>query len=427
MCFHEVTFDKKGKPVFPASGNSYYPKKKPARESISNDSEKCEPCEPQRNTQNSPKDDNHTAENPSTEISSSQNEFSKDYSPKIKRAKYRTLGFSPRVSPRISPYRRGFLCKRDLGYEFRSSKFKTNPCKQTDWLLVAKKFCVKENLVFYEQKYDSSARYGVITQKEITNDFFPVKDKSTIFSPVRIIIEENGAYTVEVLYKQISKDKFFSNKDVSQILTHYLKPREGDLVFCRGVDPERFSRVGYSLKNVRQWNEPFKRIDSKKCDLYHKPHNQKVKKGSLLYNVCNSCKKLDRQIENSLKTKRLDKSDRSSISSKCNWRFVSPKSRKKREIGFSTAKIKMKRQLKKLKVSKCSLNESQGKEMCKIVTLIEKGYKKELNEVIEDAARGEHEKKQLLTTLWKQDLKDRKEFFNDQVENSKCYFVPLMP
>lgn len=98
---------------------------------------------------------------------------------------------------------------------------------------------------------------------------------------------------------------------------------------------------------------------------------------------------------------------------------MSPKSKKKREEGLSRYKKKLQKQLRKLKLARCCLNESQDNEMYKIVSIIEKDHLDELKKVMQEAAKGESDKITLLETLWKQDFNDKKHFLRDQQKNSK--------
>lgn len=341
-------------------------------------------------------------------------------------------GFSPQQCGRRSPFHRrnvgGYRSykspKRSFGYEFRSHKFKTNPPReQRDWLVTIKKFCELEGLICYEQACKvTNTEYGIILPKLINNEMLP--PKPTAFSPVRLVCDRKGNYSVEVFFMPKYQGQFVSKEDMSAIVHKYINPKTCRLVVCRGVvDYELLGTVGYKLKNVREWQEPFKRVDSIKCELLHKPCNRKVKEDSILYNVCSPCKKLHRQINNSLRNKYLNKEKRAKISSRCNWRYLSPKSKKKRQTGLSKYNKKLKRQLKKIKVSICSLNDTQNCEMNKVVKVIEKDYKAELEDVIEEAGRGEREKMQVLKTVWEQDVKDKKDFLRDQQKNSKSVFM----
>lgn len=90
---------------------------------------------------------------------------------------------------------------------------------------------------------------------------------------------------------------------------------------------------------------------------------------------------------------------------------------------MSLSKRKLERELRKLKSTQCRLSDQQDIQMRKIVNIIEKDFGTELEGVIGESSKKETEKAELLRAVWKQDVKDRKEFLNDQRRNSE---LPLI-
>ena len=101
---------------------------------------------------------------------------------------------------------------------------------------------------------------------------------------------------------------------------------------CPGLNVKSVPYANSASK--RTWGFPFQRIDSNKCLLLHLPVNTKQVPGSVLFNVCKHCKKLYHKLNDVSKKRRRNEANRVSKSSKCNWRFLSPKSAKKRYSGI---------------------------------------------------------------------------------------------
>ena len=88
---------------------------------------------------------------------------------------------------------------------------------------------------------------------------------------------------------------------------------------------------------------------------------------------------------------------------------------------MSQSKRKLKRELKKLRTLQCTLSDQQDHEMRDIASIIERDFSSELQDVIDGSSKKENGKSKVLpvTAIWEQDVKDRKEFWNDQMRNSE--------
>lgn len=89
---------------------------------------------------------------------------------------------------------------------------------------------------------------------------------------------------------------------------------------------------------------------------------------------------------------------------------------------MSQSKRKLKRELKKLRTLQCTLSDQQDHEMRDIASIIERDFSSELQDVIDGSSKRENGKSKVLRAIWEQDVKDRKEFWNDQRRNSEKLF-----
>ena len=67
-----------------------------------------------------------------------------------------------------------------------------------------------------------------------------------------------------------------------------------------------------------------------------------------LYNVCPSCKKLHHELKAMTKNREQNAAGRISKSSKCNWRFLSPKSQKRQWRAVTSGVRRLEREVKRL-------------------------------------------------------------------------------
>ena len=114
---------------------------------------------------------------------------------------------------------------------------------------------------------------------------------------------------------------------------------KGDYKFCPGIDPglyetNYFSKIRYDVKNVRQFEYPFKRIDSCNCHLFYKlAKNASIIEKGLESVPYGACKRFISDLNQCLKTAvtsttRVKKQQRTS---NCPLKYISPSSQKKRK------------------------------------------------------------------------------------------------
>ena len=82
--------------------------------------------------------------------------------------------------------------------------------------------------------------------------------------------------------------------------------------------------------------------------MLHKPQNRKQMPGSDLYNVCRRCKRLHHKLKAMSKKREQNSAGRISKSSKCNWRFLSPKSQRRRWRAVTSGARRLQREVKRL-------------------------------------------------------------------------------
>ncbi|XP_067042166.1 uncharacterized protein [Acropora muricata] len=275
------------------------------------------------------------------------------------------------------------------------------------WLTRVEEIAEDRGLDFVEKRSRTKA-FGIVSKAEC--------DENTL-SPLRIVFDVMGFYRIEVFFVVKERGRISSEENAKEVILKVFAPNS-PFVVCRGIADydENGKQLGYDLNCLRKWEMPFKRVDSAKCELLHKPKNRKRRSGDVLYDVCTPCKKLHRNISEALKRKVNGKS-RTAPKSNCNWKFLSPKAARKRRNALSQSKRKLKRELKKLRTLQCTLSDQQDHEMRDIASIIERDFSSELQDVIDGSSKKENGKSKVLRAIWEQDVKDRKEFWNDQRRN----------
>ena len=168
----------------------------------------------------------------------------------------------------------------------------------------------------------------------------------------------------------------------------------------------------------RSWGFPFDRMDSKNCSMLHKPQNRKQMPGSDLYNVCRRCKRLHHELKAMSKKREQNSAEHISKSSKCNWRFLSPKSQRRRWRAVTSGFRRLEREVKRLnKQLQVPLSSHFSNQMREITGTISSKFQKDLLTIFEEAeAQG---KGKIVQSIWMKDVEDRRAFWKDQNINSK--------
>ena len=95
---------------------------------------------------------------------------------------------------------------------------------------------------------------------------------------------------------------------------------------------EYLSEIHLKTKHLHEWGQPFNRLDSDSCKLWHIPNNTQLT-SSPLYNVCRPCKQLHHDIQQLAKraTDTFDaKKQARTSTSNYGLKYLSPTSQKQR-------------------------------------------------------------------------------------------------
>ena len=247
--------------------------------------------------------------------------------------------------------------------------------------------------------------------------------------PARVVFEMCGSYAFQVLLKPVKIGEWQRQEpgisaELKEMLDSMLANSE--FLLCPGIREyeKTFHVIRFESKNLRDWKTPFQRHDSSNCSLWHKPSNLKIGVTSPLFNCCSSCKLLyhdldviKKRIESASpehKEKWLD------VSSNRPLKYLSPASRITRMTKSSQDRRNLRKSLfKKDHPLDVSLDDEQHDEMSMLVAAIEEKGQEELEEVMKEAESSGESCSMALKEVWERDVKERKDFFGDQLQNSK--------
>lgn len=235
-------------------------------------------------------------------------------------------------------------------------------------------------------------------------------------APVSLHVSADGNYTVKVLFRDTTlKGTLKEEEDISSLIAVM-----ENCEVCPGLK----SVPDVNSATKRTWGFPFERIDSNKCLLLHLPENKKQLPSSVLFNVCKHCKKLYQKLKDVSKKRSRNEANRVSKSSKCNWRFLSPKSAKKRFRNLTSDARRLSKEVKRLsKKVQVSLNSELSDQMEQITNKISSQFHEDLDGIFEEAEMKTKGNGKLLKAMWQQDVDEKKAFWKDQSRNgrhSKC-------
>ena len=236
-------------------------------------------------------------------------------------------------------------------------------------------------------------------------------------APVCLHVSSDGNYAVKVLFRDAFKGTLKDESDVISLLDVM-----NSYKICPGLKspPE----VNSALK--RTWGFPFQRVDSYKCLLLHLPGNKKQVPGSALFGVCTNCKTLYRKLSDIAKKRRSNGKYRVLKSSTCNWKFLSPKSAKRRLRNLTADARRLTKEVERLrKKLDVSLSPQLSNEMRQITSKINSQYHECLEDIFEEADKKTKGKGRLMKEMWQQDVDERKAFWKDQCRNGRCIVKTL--
>ena len=102
-----------------------------------------------------------------------------------------------------------------------------------------------------------------------------------------------AVYDMQVFYRTISCGPI--DAEMLSVLLNQLLPNS-EYTVCPGIGsypPE----VRFKTKYLRDWGQPFNRLDADNCLLWHIPNNSHQLPTSPLYNACNSCRILHHDVQ----------------------------------------------------------------------------------------------------------------------------------
>ena len=146
--------------------------------------------------------------------------------------------------------------------------------------------------------------------------------------------------------------------------------------FCPGLNKDVYSGIASSLrydsKSVRLVTEPFYRVDSPRCELWHRlAKNSSIFEKDMEEVLCQPCKKmlshLDQRVRSSTMLSPSEKVARLDPSSRCPLAALSPSSRKKRKDNLLKERYQYKKKYEHIELT---LDEEQNQQMAGIVDII---------------------------------------------------------
>lgn len=219
-------------------------------------------------------------------------------------------------------------------------------------------------------------------------------------SPILLNVSANGNYAVKALFRDVVTGTLKKDQDLDYLFAYFT-----EYVICPGL---RSVPVAQSTVK-RAWGFPYYRTDSKHCVVLHKPKNRKQTPGAHLFNVCGSCKKLHHEL-NAIAKKRVQ--NFAARTEKCNWKFLSPKSQKKRWRNVTSHARRLEREEKRLKRLQVPLSADFSQQMQQITRRISSKFKDHLEDIFQEAETAG--KEGIIREIWKKDVDDRRAFWKDQ-------------
>ena len=202
-----------------------------------------------------------------------------------------------------------------------------------EWCVGASRIFSDLSLAVCSSTLPQSPRVLLCTQKNLC--FHP---PAGLISRVRVVVSLTGEYEIQVLFKVKEKGKIISQEQLLQLLERLSK--SGSYKFCPGLGMESYHEnyakvLGYDYKSVRLMSEPFSRVDSPRCELWHKlARNSSIFERDRDEVLCQPCKKmkshLDQRVRAASAVTPTQKVARQEPLSKCPLVALSPASQKKR-------------------------------------------------------------------------------------------------
>ena len=226
-------------------------------------------------------------------------------------------------------------------------------------------------------------------------------------------------YYIQVLLKTIDEGTVHSADDVFSLCERLT---DNKMKFCPGISEEEYTQfhdvLRYDQKSVVITEEPFKRVCSVRFKLWF-PIARSCNKAQkqALEVTCSECVRLKVHLKNS--SNRIAamspsrKVQHQQSSSTYPLKYLSPTSRKIREMNRKAERLREKRIIKKYTPDEIDLDDEQHEDMCRMHATIEEVANDELQRIMSDAPSKAI--RDVLLQAWESD--SRKCFAADQEKN----------
>jgi hypothetical protein len=238
---------------------------------------------------------------------------------------------------------------------------------------------------------------------------------------------EYGEFVVHVLLKEMERGTLELSTCMERLLQLCNKYSSSSYAykFCPGLNPAEYESqkeiIRFDLKKVRKTTEPFLRVDSVKCLLWHelgrKASTERREASEVL---CPACVRLKSDITYQQKRTEEEspskKARRQQSSSRARLSYMSPTSQVERKNNQKQLRQTLKRKLDSYEETEVPLNDEQSDEMNFVVSTIESQFQAELETIFDEGDKcGVGHK---LRHSWKTDQqRDSINFNHDQVLN----------
>lgn len=240
-----------------------------------------------------------------------------------------------------------------------------------------------------------------------------------LVSRARILVSQVGVYEFQILLRTKDKGMITSEEELLHLCGMISK--SSGYKFCPGINKDVYndhyaSIIRFDSKSVRLTSEPFCRVDSPRCELWHKlAKNSSIFERDMEEVLCQPCKKmrshLDQRVHAATNVTPAVKAARLEPSSRCPLAVLSPSSKKKRKDNLVKERAQYKKKYEHIELM---LDDEQSDEMAHVVDIINRDASDTLNKVIEEAETQGH----TVRDIWKNDVRaSQEEFAKDQAVN----------
>ena len=151
-----------------------------------------------------------------------------------------------------------------------------------------------------------------------------------------------------------------------------------------------------------------------------RPNNVRIAQEDDLFDLCQNCKALHHQL-NAIKKRALEASpghkEKWMGTSSCRpFKYLSPASQTERISRNRSDRKKLRKALLKYEDLEVEVDAEQDSELQQLVATIEDNGQSELEKIFAEAGECGDE----LRSIWEKDVTSRREFFQDQMKNSRC-------